>query len=166
MEEVAQRSRQPYIIFVDGKSHSRSLAWILPDSLRVSGRPSPESGIFELPFLGHALLVDIPLPHQAQFRIFSKSSIPVSPGAVPLLVSQPASSLSELLRELVDQLWLIWELVLLAEPILIYSPGDPRRCSELVQWLVNIIRPLPFAGDYRPFFHMYAIVSLPPLHRR
>lgn len=52
-----------------------------------------------------------------------------------------------------SQIWLIWELVILAEPILVYS-ADPGRCSELVRWLLAMIKPLPYAGDYRPFFHM------------
>lgn len=110
------------------------------------------------------MTVEIPLPHQAQYRLSRglpvtggmRLSLPIpppSPASVPILASLPHTSLSELLHDLVSQLWLIWELVVLAEPILVYST-DPRRASEVVQWLVTIIRPLPFAGDWRPFFHM------------
>lgn len=133
-------------------------------------RPSLEPGTVELAFLGHILLVEIPLPHQAQFRtpynsvrshfLSSTSSLPAnlsipppSPASIPLLASLPAFSLSQILRETISQLWLNWELMILAEPILVYSP-DPSRCSELVRWLLAMIKPLPFAGDYRPFFQM------------
>ncbi|KAK9894899.1 DUF1630-domain-containing protein [Cystobasidium minutum MCA 4210] len=133
--------------------------------------PSLEPGTVELAFLGHILLVEIPLPHQAQFRtpynsvrshfLSSTSSLPAnlsipppSPASIPLLASLPAFSLSQILRETISQLWLNWELMILAEPILVYSP-DPSRCSELVRWLLAMIKPLPFAGDYRPFFQIH-----------
>lgn len=114
------------------------------------------------------MTVEIPLLHQAQYRIPQSSSTsslarlarggttpppPPSPASIPLLTSHPQIPLSALLRGAIDQLWLIWELVILAEPILVYAP-DPAKASELVNWLVTIVRPLPFAGDYRPFFHM------------
>ena len=122
-------------------------------------RPAPAPGTVELAFLNHILSVEIPLPHQAQYRLPRSSSHlalnipPPSPASIPVLASLPATPLSEVLRDLISQLWLIWELVVLGEPVLVYST-DARRASELVQWLVTIIRPLPFGGDWRPFFHM------------
>lgn len=130
--------------------------------------PSLEPGTIELAYLGHILLVEIPLPHQAQFQIphtasryttaSSTSSLslpPALPASIPLLASLPSVPLSQLLRDTISQLWLIWELVVFSEPILVYS-SDPGRCSELVRWLLAIIKPLPFAGDYRPFFHIHS----------
>lgn len=122
-------------------------------------RPAPTPGTLELPFLNHILSVEIPLAQQAQYRLPRSSSHlatnipPPSPASIPVMASLPSSPLSGLLRELISQMWLIWELVILAEPILVYS-ADTRRASELVQWLTAIVRPLPYGGDYRPFFHM------------
>ena len=137
---------------------------IYAELIVCSSRPPPSPGTTELAFLNHILSIEIPLPHQAQYRLPRSGSYlslanlppPPSPASIPVLASLPSTPLSELLRELISQLWLIWELVVLAEPILVYST-DPKRASEIIQWLATIIRPLPFAGDWRPFFHMSVV---------
>ncbi|UZJ52789.1 hypothetical protein CBS101457_002109 [Exobasidium rhododendri] len=72
----------------------------------------------------------------------------------PILASIPLTPLFELFRETLDDLWLLWECLLLAEPILVVGP-DPRVCSEAVWHLLDLIRPIPFAGDFRPFFTIH-----------
>ncbi|ORY77594.1 hypothetical protein BCR35DRAFT_305344 [Leucosporidium creatinivorum] len=52
------------------------------------------------------------------------------------------------------KLLLLWELILLGEPILVVS-GNPREGGEVVEWLRGLIRPILFAGDYRPYFHIH-----------
>jgi len=42
----------------------------------------------------------------------------------------------------------------LAEPLLIIAP-DPKTCSEVVWWLRELVRPLPLAGDFRPYLHIH-----------
>ncbi|CAF3385681.1 unnamed protein product [Rotaria sp. Silwood1] len=49
---------------------------------------------------------------------------------------------------------LLWELVLLNEPIAILG-NFPTKCSQTVQALVHIIWPLRYANDYRPFFTIH-----------
>ncbi|CAF0827409.1 unnamed protein product [Rotaria sordida] len=49
---------------------------------------------------------------------------------------------------------LLWELVLLNEPIAILGKF-PTKCSQTVQALVHIIWPLRYANDYRPFFTIH-----------
>jgi len=60
-------------------------------------------------------------------------------------------------RPVVKHLWTLWELVLVGEPIMIFSPGTPRRASDAVLGLAGLIAPLPFAADYRPFFTIYDV---------
>lgn len=55
-----------------------------------------------------------------------------------------------------SRLLLLWELVLLGEPLLIFS-ADPRAGADLVAHLRNLIRPILFAGDERPYFHIHDI---------
>ncbi|KAJ3387506.1 hypothetical protein HDU84_000757 [Entophlyctis sp. JEL0112] len=45
----------------------------------------------------------------------------------------------------------LWELMLLAEPVLVKA-STPRGCSHVVQAIVEMIKPLPYGGDFRPFF--------------
>ncbi|GAA6063699.1 hypothetical protein JCM10212_000278, partial [Sporobolomyces blumeae] len=52
------------------------------------------------------------------------------------------------------KLLLLWELLVLGEPVLIYS-NDPRTGSQVVEHLKNLIRPIPFVTDSRPYFHVH-----------
>ena len=47
-------------------------------------------------------------------------------------------------------LWTLWELLITGQSI--YIVGDtPTACSQVVCALVELIKPVPFGGDYRPF---------------
>ncbi|SJX60483.1 uncharacterized protein SRS1_10102 [Sporisorium reilianum f. sp. reilianum] len=72
----------------------------------------------------------------------------------PLLASIPATSLFETFKEALADLWLLWECVLLAEPILVIAP-EPKIASEAVWHMLDLIRPIPYAGDFRPYFHIH-----------
>lgn len=72
----------------------------------------------------------------------------------PLLASIPATSLFETFKEALSDLWLLWECVLLAEPILVIAP-EPKIASEAVWHMLDLIRPIPYAGDFRPYFHIH-----------
>jgi len=51
-------------------------------------------------------------------------------------------------------LWLLWELVLTGQQILVLGP-TPDRCSKAVLGICSLISPIPLAMDYRPFFTMF-----------
>lgn len=51
---------------------------------------------------------------------------------------------------LLDELWTLWELVLLGEPIVVKSLL-PQSCSKAVFVLVDLITPLNYGGDFRPY---------------
>ncbi|CAM2711919.1 unnamed protein product [Rotaria socialis] len=53
-----------------------------------------------------------------------------------------------------NHIQLLWELVLLNEPIAIVG-NFPTKCSQTVQALVHIIWPLRYANNYRPFFTIH-----------
>lgn len=143
----------------------------------VHNWPHPEPGArMHLPLLGSVLSVD--LPYQSQFQTSlaaearivqnvnapgkARSGLHVKPDSrslqgsenEPILASIPSTPLFDIFRESLDDLWLLWECVLLAEPILVVGP-DPRICSEAVWHLLDLIRPIPFAGDFRPFFTIH-----------
>ncbi|KAI8886570.1 DUF1630-domain-containing protein [Backusella circina FSU 941] len=95
--------------------------------------PSPEDNqALDLPFLGRLLQVELPTPFK------------------PQLLETAPFDMNKLQPDTQD-LWLLWELMLLAEPIIVIAP-DPGVCSEVVLSLVDIINPIPYCGDYRPYF--------------
>lgn len=70
-----------------------------------------------------------------------------------LLASVPDGSSPGLLLHWWDRLtdiWTLWELVLLGEPLVVMAP-DPATCSHVVTELVDLIKPIPYCGDYRPY---------------
>ncbi|KAN0065594.1 hypothetical protein ACQY0O_000717 [Thecaphora frezii] len=79
----------------------------------------------------------------------------MAPGG-PLLASIPSTTLFDTFKEglLLPDLWLLWECILLAEPILVIGP-DPKVVSEAVWHMLDLIRPIPYAGDFRPYFHIH-----------
>ncbi|CAG8476394.1 1524_t:CDS:2 [Acaulospora colombiana] len=68
-----------------------------------------------------------------------------------ILASLPPTPMFTHFRGMIKDLWLCWELMLFAEPIVLIAP-DPKVCSESVLELMDIINPIPYCGDYRPYF--------------
>ncbi|UJR28440.1 hypothetical protein I4U23_009680 [Adineta vaga] len=58
------------------------------------------------------------------------------------------------LSSVLTHIQLLWELILLNEPIAILGTF-PTYCSQTVQALVHMIWPLRYASDYRPFFTIH-----------
>ncbi|KAH7430323.1 hypothetical protein KP509_09G093300 [Ceratopteris richardii] len=52
------------------------------------------------------------------------------------------------------QLWELWELVLIGEPLLVVAP-TPSQCCEAVAALVGLMAPLPCSIDFRPYFTIH-----------
>lgn len=108
--------------------------------------PAPDAGAaLTLPVLGAPL--GVVLPHGACAQ---------RPGArdAALLASVPQTSLHAALHAVLPSLWLLWELLVLGEPLLVVAP-DPRTASDAVWHLLDLIRPVPCAGDFRPYFHIH-----------
>ncbi|RPA98879.1 hypothetical protein L873DRAFT_1828314 [Choiromyces venosus 120613-1] len=69
--------------------------------------------------------------------------------------SEPIGSWTRLANLLnsVSELYIIFERVLLSDPMVILA-DDPTTCSEFVSAAVDLIRPIPFGGDCRPYLTM------------
>lgn len=57
------------------------------------------------------------------------------------MASLPVRGLYHHFKDILKDLWLLWELMLLAEPIVVIAP-EPSICSEAVLSLVDIINPV------------------------
>ncbi|KAI9325886.1 hypothetical protein DFJ73DRAFT_632994 [Zopfochytrium polystomum] len=56
----------------------------------------------------------------------------------------------DLFSQSLDLLWHCWELMMLGEPILVMGE-TAKGCSDVVWGLVELIKPVPFGGDFRPY---------------
>ncbi|KAL1373092.1 hypothetical protein HN51_003105 [Arachis hypogaea] len=128
----------------------------------VSTWPAPVPGkLMDLPIGNATLKVNLPPAH----------SLPVEDGAsvddsaysmAPLLPNNQSipqglfhdSDLFGTFRSLLLQLWILWELLLIGEPILIIAP-TPSQCCEAVASLVSLVSPLLCSVDFRPYFTIH-----------
>ncbi|XP_037520369.1 protein DENND6B isoform X2 [Rhipicephalus sanguineus] len=117
----------------------------------VESWPAPMPGIaLSLPLHGVSLEARIP-PLQGLGRTLGLPS--VQPGL------DPVPSVHEVdpfrcLMPLLSHIQLLWELVLVSEPIVVMA-SSPAVCSDTVLALVGLVWPLRYCADYRPFFTIH-----------
>ncbi|KAG0142508.1 hypothetical protein CROQUDRAFT_97461 [Cronartium quercuum f. sp. fusiforme G11] len=120
--------------------------------------PDPAPGTSpELPFLGQVYTFAIPLPNQAQ--LLERRSQTKSCLHGEILASPPLTYLSSILfgsqgHLSISSIWLLWEILILGEPLVVYG-SSPDIVSEAVIHLRNLIRPIPFQGDWRPYITIH-----------
>ncbi|KAG0014888.1 hypothetical protein BGZ80_010170 [Entomortierella chlamydospora] len=100
-------------------------------------RPPTTEGLMELPFMGTLYQVQLAKPHQPQLLETSPFDIATYQPDTHILSSVPMDGgLYKHFQDLVPDLWLCWELMTLAEPIM----------------LIGTSPEIPYCGDYRPYF--------------
>ncbi|KAI7818200.1 hypothetical protein BC939DRAFT_463610 [Gamsiella multidivaricata] len=115
-------------------------------------RPPVTDSLMELPFMGTLYQVQLAKPHQPQLLETAPFEIATFQPDTHILSSVPMNGgLYKHFQDLVPDLWLCWELMTLAEPIMLIGTS-PEVCSESVASLVDLINPIPYCGDYRPYF--------------
>ena len=114
--------------------------------------PAPEPGAtIQLSALGTLLHASLPHGNEAQNGDGIRDG---TDAEHPILASVPPTGLVHVFYELLPDLWRLWECMLTAEPVLIVG-HDPRTTSEAVWHLMDLIRPVSLAGDFRPYFHIH-----------
>ncbi|XP_071903476.1 uncharacterized protein [Coffea arabica] len=128
----------------------------------VSSWASPLPGqLMELPIGNATLKVHLPPAHSLPLdgrMFFEELTSPIAP-FLPSNQSVPQglfhdSDLFGIFRGLLMQLWRLWELLLIGEPILVIAPTPPQ-CSEAVAGLVSLVAPLLCSVDFRPYFTIH-----------
>lgn len=111
--------------------------------------PLQTGGGVMLPLLGNVLHIFLPAEGTpdavSQGVTHPRGTLPASPKDV-----HSYRSLSSVL----SHLHLLWELVITAEPIVVMA-SSPTACSSMVQALVDLIQPLQYCADYRPYFTIH-----------
>ncbi|TPX46522.1 hypothetical protein SeMB42_g03146 [Synchytrium endobioticum] len=117
---------------------------------------SPQTGYssttLELPFSGTLLFFSIPPSNRPSDSKPASSSAAASlhSGYNQAEIACPAK-LYRLFSSSLEMLWVCWELMIIGEPILVVA-DNPRCCSEVVWALIELIKPIAFGGDFRPYF--------------
>uniref|UniRef100_A0A8R1XUC9 UDENN domain-containing protein n=1 Tax=Onchocerca volvulus TaxID=6282 RepID=A0A8R1XUC9_ONCVO len=120
--------------------------------------PIPIPGIVLcLPLMGNVIQCRIPCQidlysPQRNYLINVKL---MSPSKNPVLLSiMNKSNILGSLLFVVNNVQLLWELVLTGEPVVVLAQ-NPSECSTFVQSLTSLIWPLRYSSDYRPFFTIH-----------
>ncbi|OAD78975.1 hypothetical protein PHYBLDRAFT_141032 [Phycomyces blakesleeanus NRRL 1555(-)] len=120
--------------------------------MNIANWLSPVEGqVFDLPFLGNLLQVELHQPFKPQLLETTPFDMNKLQPDLQIMASLPIRGLYNHFKDILPDLWLLWELMLLAEPLVVFAP-DPTVCSEAVVSLVDLINPIPYCGDYRPYF--------------
>lgn len=123
---------------------------------QMSAWPPPSIGRHELPFLGSLLVLEI-APHLA-FPLQGLTSPQHGHSdsvSGPIYAYQPTTSWAHLIRYFssLSELYTVFEKMLLCENVVIIAKS-PQVCSEVVSALVDLIRPIPYAGEIKPYLTM------------
>ncbi|CAJ1944356.1 unnamed protein product [Sphenostylis stenocarpa] len=128
----------------------------------VSTWPAPVPGkLMGLPIGNETLKVNLPPAHSLPMEnglSIDESASPVAP-LLPNNQSIPQGLFHDAdifgaFRGILLQLWLLWELLLIGEPILVIAPTPPQ-CCEAVASLVSLVAPLLCSVDFRPYFTIH-----------
>ncbi|KAL2935750.1 Protein DENND6A [Bienertia sinuspersici] len=128
----------------------------------VSMWPPPVPGkVMELPIGNATLKVNLPpafsLPFDEKMMLEESATFVVPSLATNQLIPLGLfhdTDLFGIFRGILLQLWVLWELVLVGEPILIIAP-TPSQCCEAVAGLVSLVAPLLCSVDFRPYFTIH-----------
>lgn len=139
------------------------VSWPFPsDCLCGSSRPT------ELPFLGEVVdfyladvlecpLSKLVLPKLSKgFENHIKVSKPSRPRWVNQALSDKTASFRDVniyteLGRVLGNLWALWEIAMCGEPLMIVG-ASPRMTCRTSRAVMSLISPLPYLGDYRPYF--------------
>lgn len=118
--------------------------------------PRPVPGVtLNLPVIGVALQVRIPSksdkPGGSPVRHAAKENLLPAPTVLPTIHEL---DLFKCFQSMLIHLQMLWELVLLGEPLVVIAPS-PTVSSETVLALVSSICPLKFCSDFRPYFTIH-----------
>ncbi|KAJ7978834.1 Protein DENND6A [Quillaja saponaria] len=128
----------------------------------VSTWPAPKPGkLMDLPIGNATLKVNLPPAHSlplesgAPFEESASSAAPFLPNnqSIPQGLFHDSDVFGSF-RGLLLQLWMLWELLLIGEPILVIAPTPPQ-CCEAVASLVSLVAPLLCSVDFRPYFTIH-----------
>ncbi|KAJ6264648.1 hypothetical protein Dda_0797 [Drechslerella dactyloides] len=136
---------------------SASAALMESACAQIVNWPPPRSGQMELPFFGSIFNLHVPLHTSYPLQGLVRRDSGKQNHSVDIFAMDPVGSWKQVVDCLpnIADLYIIFERVLLCEPLVALAL-DPRVCSEFVSLAFDLIRPVPYAGDYRPYITMHS----------
>lgn len=120
--------------------------------------PSPSPGEYlTLPLMGAIIQCRIPCKNDTPLApklSLEDAKQSLSHPSPLILTSVNETNLFSDLRGLLNHVQLLWELVLVGEPLVVMAPC-PSNSASLVQSLISLIWPLRYRNDYRPYFTIH-----------
>ncbi|KAH9960935.1 hypothetical protein BC827DRAFT_1206394 [Russula dissimulans] len=119
--------------------------------------PPVPSTTVELGFLGTVLRVELPGDvDEQQLGNDPNMQAQMDHDLHVLACSPPVTALSviHIFQASLSHFWSIWECLVLCEPIIIFGQS-PSWTSSAIWWLRDVVRPIPWAGDFRPYFTIH-----------
>ncbi|KAJ3162799.1 hypothetical protein HDU86_003773 [Geranomyces michiganensis] len=104
-----------------------------------------------LPFLG--TVTQYSFPPNARFAQLIDGPPKGFPGSIePAAATNcTAGRFYELFDGSLELMWTAWELLLVGQSLLVVA-DTPQGCSDIIWGLVELLKPIPFGGDFRPYF--------------
>ncbi|GBE88217.1 DUF1630-domain-containing protein [Sparassis crispa] len=134
-------------------AHGGSVLEVACHNIAKWPNPCPDATL-ELGFLGAVLQVELPHSIDTQQLPITRSTVRQSVEMILPSLSPAEPPIISLYEASLQHLWSIWECLILCEPILVYAPS-PAMTSQAIWWLRDLLRPIPLAGDFRPFFTIH-----------
>lgn len=175
IQKAERSSNDGYGLLESGIAHKQKVIEAAVASIQKWQYPALNSTL-ELPFLGTVISLSIPLhesvPLLGTVELNSTTSTPnqlalppslgsnhnrLMPKDAPIITaSEPAATWDHLIPLVPDltDLYILYEYVLLAKPIVVYA-NTPHQCSTFISLLVDMIRPIPYAGRIREYVTMH-----------
>eukprot|EP00127_Corallochytrium_limacisporum_P006656 Clim_evm35s232 gene=Clim_evmTU35s232 len=124
----------------------------------ISSWPTPvDDSYLTLHLLGEVMEVHMPdsleLPHCPETARIDRHTN-ATRRADLIDIGEDDINIFTALKPVLPHLWQLFELMMLGEPILVFA-RSPATCSRAVIALTEIIRPMRFRGDYRPYFTVH-----------
>ncbi|EDV25356.1 uncharacterized protein TRIADDRAFT_23603 [Trichoplax adhaerens] len=108
----------------------------------------------QLPISGKVLQIRIPSKKDKPGAVSSPEVYGQAIPAVTIVSSVQDVDSFSCLQPVLPHLNVLWELVLVGEPIVVMA-STPDICATTVQALINMIKPLKYASDFRPYFTIH-----------
>ncbi|KAG4303984.1 hypothetical protein PORY_002637 [Pneumocystis oryctolagi] len=118
----------------------------------ISNWPSLKSNfILELPFMENIYYTDIfPLSEESSNtkNLYYLKKTPTEKHICAFTFGAPLFSY---FCNTIVSLYTLWEIILLGKPLLLLA-DTPNASTEMVLALIDLIKPIKYSGDYRPYF--------------
>ncbi|KAK9479146.1 hypothetical protein V1514DRAFT_329305 [Lipomyces japonicus] len=154
VRRIAPYVFEPSLMFPTLQSTCRNVAsWPDPEALLAKTSAGSKRKRIDLPYLGDKIRVILAQDPSLPLTEFTDSNKDVT------LFGKPGSW-GELLKSLKDlsQLFTLFEIIILGQSLAV-SSSTPSMCSNFIEHLVDLIKPIPYVGLVREYITMHSDIE-------